>query len=194
MKRFIFSFFLGLTLVGCANTSVQVKDGKEYVAGAPVVAKGTMVDIRVTEKDGTVTSLARAAGDVVGDAGIGAAATAYAGMSVGQGSLALGAVGIIADLITATTRGAPPVIVVADAGKTVAEVPVPGEYLEMMLRINCIDVGDQVVVAKMPAGVFGQAPYQVYNADPDLHRGSDLRPSCSTLTERKRSAAANGAG
>lgn len=85
-------------------------------------------------------------------------------------------------------------IVVADAGKTVAEVPVPGEYLEMMLRINCIDVGDQVVVAKMPAGVFGQAPYQVYNADPDLHRGSDLRPSCSTLTERKRSAAANGAG
>ncbi|MFP3686291.1 hypothetical protein SB847_21540, partial [Bacillus sp. SIMBA_026] len=85
---------------GCANTSVQVKDGKEYVAGAPVVAKGTMVDIRVTEKDGTVTSLARAAGDVVGDAGIGAAATAYAGMSVGQGPLALGAVGIIADLIT----------------------------------------------------------------------------------------------
>ncbi len=74
-----------LLLGGCTAPSQfrpSTVDGKDYFAGVPQVAVGTLEEIRVTEKNGTVHSFAAGAGSVAGEMGVsGKLLTDLGGMS-----------------------------------------------------------------------------------------------------------------
>lgn len=172
-----------LTLVGCAsNFKPHVKeDGKEYIYTWPVVAKGVLEDVRVTESDGTVTSLSslsKGVGDVAGDGAVGGAITSSLGMSNVGGGLALGAVGALMDLITAATAPKVEFIVRREPEGDLINVPVANDYVHLYEENYCLQLGDPVRVVTRAGWSKG---FDVFNANPNMFRDNLFSPSCDTL-------------
>ncbi|MVW72873.1 hypothetical protein [Bordetella sp. 15P40C-2] len=177
----IYKIFLAssvyLSLAGCDTVQdykPYTKNGQEYVYGDPVVARGVLEEVRVTEKNGTVHNISKGAGDMVGDAGIGGAVAAnIGGMSSLQGGMALGGIGAILDIVSALNAPRVEYMVRRDGEGDLVNVPVAVDYVKRITDYHCVDLGDRVRVLKVGRRLT------LVNENYQLLRLSDFQPTCA---------------
>lgn len=174
--------FSCLALAGCDTLNdyrVKTVDGQPYVMRWPVVATGQVEEVRVTEKDGTVHNISKAAGSVAGEyAGSTKLLTDLGGMSnLGAGAVA-GGIGAVFDIIAAISAPRIELMVRRSAEQDLINVPVSPDTLKIAQDMHCVQIGDDVNVVKK-----GRA-FDVYNANPNLLRLSDFQPSCDDLRSK----------
>lgn len=171
--------FSCLALAGCDTLSdyhVKEVDGNQYIMRMPVVATGKVEEVRVTEKNGTVHNVSKAAGSVAGEyAGSTKLLTDLGGMSnMGAGAVA-GGIGAVFDIISAINAPRIELMVRRTAEGDLINVPVSPDALKIAQNMHCVQIGDDVNVVKR-----GRA-FDVYNVNPELLRLSDFQPSCDEL-------------
>lgn len=171
--------FSCLVLTGCSTVSdFQVKsvDGRPYIMHWPVVATGSLEEIRVTEKDGTVHNISKAAGSVAGEyAGSTNLLKGLTGMSSLGAGAAVGGIGAVFDVIATLSSPRIEMMVRRNDEGDLINVPMALDYIKIAERLHCVQLGDEVNVVKK-----GRA-FDLYNANPNLLRLSDFQPSCDEL-------------
>lgn len=181
MKKISAGLALAMLLSGCASFEPNFKDGKEYVGNFPVLYKGTVDDIQYQDKSGTVHSYAKEASDslATGAGSFGNIASMTTGISSFGGGLAVGLIGVVADLVASNTPSMPPQIIVRKDNGEVISLAAPPHLLERAVKFNCLNVGEPVKVVD-----DGQSYLYLMHEDPRLQRRSALEPSCETLREK----------
>lgn len=151
-------------------------NGHEYIMQWPVVATGVVEDLRVTEKNGTVHSVAAATSDVaLGTVGYASTIGAASGMSGLQSGLAIGGLGAVFDFISRVNAPKVEFMVRRSPEGDLVNVPIQPELLERVETNKCIRLGDTVRVVQKGNSL------EMFNANPDLLRLSDFGPSCDEL-------------
>ena len=168
-----------VTLTGCATVEDYkpvTKNGQEYIGDMPVMAKGEVVDLRVTDKDGSVQSFASGAADVAGPGGGGMAAATAAGLGTVQAGLVGGISSGIFDLISRLSAPKIELMIKNDADGSVNPLPINSDSLYILTKYRCVDLGDRIRIVKK-----GRRGFDVYNEVPELIRLSDFQPECPEL-------------
>lgn len=178
--RFVLVALSCLAIAGCSTVSdfkPVTRNGQEYIYNMPVLATGTVEDVQITEKNGTVHHFAANTADVVGQGGVGmAAATTAGGMSDVAGGLVGGGVGAVFDFISRVNAPKIELMVRRDNDGDVQPLPINPDSLRILNKYRCVDVGERIKIVKK-----GSRGFDVYNANPELLRLSDFQPSCDEL-------------
>src|SRR5690606_11729356 len=139
-----------LLLAGCATPDQFVPstvDGQEYFAGVPQIAVGTLEEVRVIEKDGTIHSFAQGAISVAGETGGSIPLLSNIGglSSVGAGFAAAG-LGLIFDAIAAATAPEINLMIRTEPEDKLLEFQVSAHGLKQTRDYHCVNIGDRVRV------------------------------------------------
>ena len=100
------SALVGLLCLGAAGCDTVsdyrpvTKNGQEYIYNMPVIATGVVEDVLITEKNGTVHSVASGTSDLVGQGGVGMVAATAGGL----GTVAGGALSGVLSGVAKVTR------------------------------------------------------------------------------------------
>ena len=166
---------------GCSTVSdfkPVTKNGQEYIMNYPVLATGTVEEVHVIEKNGTVHTIAQSGADLAGDGAIGASlATNAGGLSNFQGGAIAGALGAVFSIIAESNAPKVEVMIRNDADGELKSLHATPQMLKNFYEYRCIDIGDKVRVIKNPRG----PGLDLYNANSTLLRLSDFQPTCEEL-------------
>lgn len=168
-----------LLLAGCVSSSQFVPstvDGKDYYGKALQIAVGTLEEVRITEKNGKVHTFAQGAGSVAGEMGGSIPLLSnLGGMSSAGAGLAAAGIGIIFDIISASSAPKIELMVRREPEGDLVDVPVNGDQLKRIKDYHCVNIGDRVRVV-----LVNKRP-DVYNWMPKLVRVSDFQPNCREM-------------
>lgn len=178
MKKKLLLAALVLGLAGCATSQydAETREDGQYILGRKVEASGTLTDIVVYNAEGEiVSSFSRAVSDIASDGSFVSAASQLAGVSSLQGGLIGGVVGVLAEVVSASSRPQVRALVYDTNKESTAVIPINTNSLQQLLEINCLTIGDAVNVFKH------SGDYRVVLQKTEWMRRNDFDKSCEEL-------------
>lgn len=176
------SALVGLLCLGAAGCDTVsdyrpvTKNGQEYIYNMPVIATGVVEDVLITEKNGTVHSVASGTSDLVGQGGVGMVAATAGGLGTVAGGALSGVLSGVAKVVSQVNGPVIELMVRSDKDGQVAPLRISADSLEILTLRRCVDVGDRIRVVRK-----GERGFDIYNANPELLRISDFQPSCDQM-------------
>lgn len=176
-------FLLSLVILGGCTTNKdlvpRMVDGEEKMLHWPVVGRGVLHEIVVFDAEGNPSRLTQGISDITSDGAIVDGLSQLSGFGNLQGGLIFGALGAIADMVTASSRPSPPVLVVKQDNGQEINVRMLPDYLRITERLNCVRLGDRVIVVQK-----SQSMADLYPENWRWIRTSDFQPKCEELREQ----------
>ncbi|CAM5790801.1 hypothetical protein CCAE64S_02660 [Castellaniella caeni] len=168
-------------LAACATPDQFVPstvDGREYFAGVPQIAVGTLEEIRITEKDGTVHSFAKGASSVAAEGGGSIPLiSGLSGMSSTGAGFAAAGIGFVFNSVAKSSAPDIELMIRKEPEGNLIGFQVTEHGLRQTQDYHCVNLGDRV------RAIWHEQTreYGIYNFVPKLVRVSDFQPSCRQL-------------